>query len=52
LAWIDKEGLACYLETELAENVTLYEHFGFHTVEEYHVPGTPLKMWLMLRQPV
>ena len=51
LARIDEEGLACCLETELAENVTLYEHFGFYTVEEYLVPGTPLKMWLMLRQP-
>jgi ribosomal protein S18 acetylase RimI-like enzyme len=51
LARIDEEALACYLETELVENVPIYEHFGFHIVEEYHVPGTPLKMWLMLRQP-
>jgi GNAT superfamily N-acetyltransferase len=51
LTRIDEEGLACYLETELAKNVPLYEHFGFRTVEEYPVPGTPLRMWLMLRKP-
>ncbi|HEY97485.1 MAG TPA: GNAT family N-acetyltransferase [Dehalococcoidia bacterium] len=46
---IDKEGLPCYLETELEENVPIYEHFGFQTIEEYRVPDTPLRMWLMLR---
>ena len=51
LTRIDEEGLVCYLETELGENVPFYEHFGFRTVEEYHVPGPPMKMWLMLRQP-
>ena len=49
LARIDQEGLPCYLETELAANVPIYEHFGFKTLEEYLVPGTPVKMWLMLR---
>jgi len=46
---IDEEALPCYLETELEENVPIYEHFGFQTLEEYDVPNTPLKMWLMLR---
>ena len=47
---IDQEGLPCYLETELEANVPLYENFGFRTLEEYPVPSTPLKMWLMLRE--
>ena len=46
---IDEEGLPCYLETELEKNVPIYEHFGFQTLEEYVIPDTPLKMWLMLR---
>jgi ribosomal protein S18 acetylase RimI-like enzyme len=49
LARIDGEGLPCYLETELEENVPIYQHFGFQVLEEYYFPDTPLKMWLMLR---
>lgn len=49
LAGADEDGLPCYLETELEENVPIYEHFGFHTLEEYIIPGTTVKMWLMLR---
>jgi ribosomal protein S18 acetylase RimI-like enzyme len=33
LTRIDEEGLPCYLETELAKNVPIYEHFGFRTLE-------------------
>ena len=49
LTRIDEDGLPCYLETELEENVPIYEHFGFQTLEEYVIPDTPVKMWLMLR---
>ena len=48
---IDQEGLPCYLETEREVNVPLYEHFGFHIVEEHPIPDTPIVMWLMLRLP-
>ncbi len=49
LARIDEDCLPCYLETELEENVPIYQHFGFKTIEEYPIPDTPVKMWLMLR---
>ena len=49
LSRIDKEGLPCYLETLEAQNVRLYEHFGFKVIEESNVPDTNLTNWAMLR---
>lgn len=42
--------LPCYLETETESNVRLYQHFGFEVIDEFVVPGTPVKIWIMLRQ--
>ena len=47
----DREGLACYLETQNKENVPFYERFGFEMVEEYRIPKTPFDNWAMLRKP-
>jgi GNAT superfamily N-acetyltransferase len=44
----DKDGLACFLETEAEKNVALYEHLGFRVVEEGIVPGSNVKSWAML----
>jgi ribosomal protein S18 acetylase RimI-like enzyme len=50
LALADEAGLPCYLETTSDENVAFYEHFGFNVVDEFIVPNTPVKIWVMLRR--
>jgi ribosomal protein S18 acetylase RimI-like enzyme len=45
----DVAGLPCYLETTTEENVAFYRHFGFGVIDEFMVPGTPVKIWVMLR---
>ena len=45
----DDEGLPCYLETQDARNVSIYQHLGFVVVEEFTVPGLPFRNWAMLR---
>ena len=49
LSKIDEEGLPCYLETEKAKNVPIYEHFNFRIIDEFIVPDTTVKLWAMLR---
>jgi GNAT superfamily N-acetyltransferase len=44
-----KEGLPCYLETQLEKNVTLYEHFGFRVVDTGEIPGSSLYYWAMIK---
>jgi ribosomal protein S18 acetylase RimI-like enzyme len=46
---LDTEGMPCFLETQAAENVTLYEHLGFRVAEEGTIPGSDIKSWAMLR---
>jgi len=48
-ARIDAEGDLVFLETDLPQNVRLYERFGFETIEETNVIGAPA--WFMLRRP-
>ena len=47
---IDKEHLPCYLETISEKNVSIYEHFGFRTVDKSTVTETQLINWSMLRK--
>ena len=49
---LDEDKLPCYLETLDEKNVGLYEHFGFKLLDESAIPGTPLRNWAMLREPV
>jgi len=51
LARADREGLPCYLETQLEQNVPLYEHFGFKVKEEGTIPGSNVYSWAMVRDP-
>jgi len=44
---LDDEGQTGYLETDKAENVVLYERFGFCVIEEAEIIGVP--NWFMLR---
>ena len=50
LSKIDNEHLPCYLETISEKNVSIYEHFGFETIDKSTVPETPLINWAMLRK--
>ena len=50
LTRIDEEHLPCYLETISEKNVSIYEHFGFKTIDKSIVPETPLMNWAMLRK--
>lgn len=51
LARADARGIPCYLETQSADNVRFYRRQGFEVVHEGQVPGHPVPMWAMLRQP-
>ena len=46
---LEKEHLPCYLETITEKNASLYEHFGFKTIDKSKIPETPLMNWAMLR---
>ncbi len=50
LSRIDKEKLACYLETIDEKNVEIYQHFGFEIIEKSIVPKTDFTNWAMLRK--
>ncbi len=48
----DAAALPCYLETEKAINVRLYESVGYRVVTDEHIPGLDaVRMWTMLRPP-
>jgi len=50
LSRIDKEKLACYLETIDEKNVEIYQHFGFEIIEKSIVPEDGFTNWAMLRK--
>jgi ribosomal protein S18 acetylase RimI-like enzyme len=47
----DQEGLPIYLETEILENVQMYEHFGFEIVKKITLPEINCPVWEMMREP-
>jgi len=49
LARADTAQMPCYLETMNAENVPLYEHFGFVVADEGTIPGSDVRTWNMIR---
>ena len=51
LAKIDAQHLPCYLETFEEKNASIYERFGFKTIERASIPQTPFENWAMLRDP-
>lgn len=51
LAYLDREGAECYLETHDAKNVAMYEHFGFELMESPFLPHSTLRHYAMLRKP-
>jgi ribosomal protein S18 acetylase RimI-like enzyme len=51
LARMDREGLACCLDTENEKNVAMYEHFGFRVLDKGVLPGYNSPIWFMGRAP-
>jgi GNAT superfamily N-acetyltransferase len=49
LARIDRDGLPCYLETDEAKSVAIYQRYGFEVAEEIPIPDTTLTVWAMVR---
>jgi hypothetical protein len=47
---IDRERVPCYLETNVAKDVAIYERFGFEVVSEDRMPGTEVISFAMLRK--
>jgi ribosomal protein S18 acetylase RimI-like enzyme len=47
----DQEGLPCYLETFVSNNVSFYEHRGFQVVEAGIEPQSQVAFWAMKREP-
>lgn len=47
---LDRTKTDCYLETTGEKNASMYEHFGFKTLEINTLPGTDLKLWAMYRK--
>lgn len=50
IAELDAHRRPCYLETAKPENVPLYEHFGFETLEKQEFPERDFMVWAMLRK--
>ena len=44
-------GAPIYLETEIEDNVSLYEHFGFTVIKKLILPMIDVPMWEMAREP-
>lgn len=51
LAKADRDSLPCYLLTESEYNVRFYQRRGFEVAFEGTVPGHPLQLWMMIREP-
>ena len=51
LAYLDRIGANCYLETHCAKNVAMYEHWGFELMESPRMPHAELRHYAMLRKP-
>jgi GNAT superfamily N-acetyltransferase len=47
----DQEGLPCYLETFVADNVPFHEHRGFQVVRAGVEPKSQVAFWAMKREP-
>ncbi len=48
---LDRENLACFLETHRDGNVPMYQHYGFRVLEDTTFPGSEVKNVAMLRPP-
>lgn len=51
LAWLDRERIPCYLNTQNEKNIRLYEHFGFRVIDQVTLPGSEILHTAMQRDP-
>ena len=51
LGFCDDEKMVAYLETNKANNVSLYNHYGFTLKKEEIIPNTPVTHYAMVRYP-
>ena len=51
LQFCDDEQMVAYLETNKAENVGLYQHYGFDLMREELIPKSPVMHYSMVRRP-
>jgi ribosomal protein S18 acetylase RimI-like enzyme len=51
LGFLDDERMVAYLETNKADNVGLYRHYGFELKKEELIPKSPVTHYAMVRQP-
>lgn len=49
LNWLDSEKIACYLETNKASNVNIYNHLGFSLKDITTLPKKKVNQFAMLR---
>lgn len=49
--YLDEHQKDCYLETHTAQNVAMYERYGFKLKEAAQYRNTPLTLYAMLRNP-
>ena len=52
LQFCDDEKMVAYLETNKAENVGLYNHYGFELKKEELIPKTTVMHYAMARKPI
>ena len=52
LQMADHEGIPCYLETFVWDNVPFYEHRGFQVVDAGVEPLSQITFWAMKRLPL
>lgn len=45
-----KNDLPLYLETETEQNSSLYQHFGFKTLNQTEMPSLNMNLWSMVRE--
>ena len=49
---LDRLELPCYLEAQLEDNVSIYEHYGFEVLAKGNVPIADIPHWDMMRFPL
>ncbi len=50
LEWADRENIPCYLDTHNADNIRIYQNYGFKVACESVIPGTSVRHWAMIRE--
>lgn len=49
LRYLDERGESCYIETLRKENLAIYEHYGFHLMEQHNFAPADLTIYAMRR---